>query len=248
MVLIQNEIRDRNQVVGGRRSVKWLGAGEEPVQIQRIVFLIQQFRRGFVDPIDPAGFLVPQLANLGFVVGFARLTVLGQALGAFIGRDLATNFFAKPLNKRLAGHIDPTPDSRYLFPSACRRMPKILPVNVVSGGAFVLNFFRLFFHTSGLVLDVAVIFFLNVLSDLPSVFWHVLLLDMRVIPHPGHTAPAKEPILNRVLHSSPKIGVMLNFVVQSPLNEQGRHPANRVVIAKPAAYIGFGHPREHCRH
>ena len=41
---------------------------------------------------------------------------------------------------------------------------------------------------------------------------------------------------------------MLDFVVQRPLNQQARYPANRVMVRKAPGYVRFWQTREHRRH
>ena len=120
-------------------------------------------------------------------------------------------------------------------------MPEITPMDVIGRGALVFN---------GLLRPATKIVALgvNVLSDLPAVLRLANLHDMRVIAHPSHAAPAKETILDRVLHGRPEIRVMLDFVVQRPLNQQARHPANRVMVRKAPRYACLWQPREHRRH
>ena len=117
-------------------------------------------------------------------------------------------------------------------------MAEILPMNVIGGGALIVNFFRGAIVSGCLVEDVAFraagLAFFNVFGDLVAIFGNVLLLDMRVIAHPRHAAPAEETIFYGITHRRTEIRVMLNFVIKRPFNQQRRNAAHGVAIAKTA--------------
>ena len=123
-------------------------------------------------------------------------------------------------------------------------MAEILPMNVIGGGALIVNFFRGTIVSGCLVEDVAFraagLAFFNVFGDLVAIFGNVLLLNMRVIAHPRHAAPAKKTIFYSMTHRRTEIRVMLNFIIKGAFNQQRRNAANWVVIAEPPRYIGLG--------
>ena len=98
-------------------------------------------------------------------------------------------------------------------------MTEVLPMNVISRGAFVLYFLlRLFsggvvqFRRTfrGLTFSA---FVFNILCDLQPVLWNVLLANVRFITHPCHAAPTEKPVLDRVFHRCAKVGIVLNLKV-----------------------------------
>ena len=118
LVLVQDEIRDGDEVVRGRRGVERLRAGEEPFEVQRVVAHINEVRHPLAEPVDLQRLLVPQFADAREVVLTLAVAVGVERLRALVGRNLARHVCAETLYERLLGHVDPAPYLTYFFPSA----------------------------------------------------------------------------------------------------------------------------------
>ncbi|MFN9952248.1 MAG: hypothetical protein ACK55I_04045, partial [bacterium] len=108
------------------------------------------------------GLLAPQLADLR-ARAFALAVGAVEVVGAAVERDLAAHVLAETFHQRLAGHVDPAPDLRDLFPCPGAAVAEVLPVDVVHRGALVLD---LLGHLRALG-EVAVL--VNVFGDLRAV-------------------------------------------------------------------------------
>ena len=140
--------------------------------------------------------------------------------------NLTGCFFAKTLYKGFSGHVDPTPYLRDFFPSAGRAVPKVLPMDVIHRGALVLDFL-------GLLVRFAFAR-LNVLGDLKPVVTKALWRNVRLVAHPCYATATQEAVGDALLHGCPEVGVVLNFKVYRPFNEQAGNAADLIVVTKPA--------------
>ena len=129
-------------------------------------------------------------------------------------------------------------------------MAEISPVHVIRGCTLILYFFlRLGLAcrvvlTFGLRRAVGRLAFgcliLDILRNLQPVLWNAQLPDMRLVAHPCSPAATEKPVLDRVLHGRPKVGIVLNLKVQCALNQLAGHAANRIIVTKPALRDRFG--------
>jgi hypothetical protein len=126
--------------------------GKKLVQLQRIVALVYQIRAVLRQPIDLAAIPYP---TARISLPWCALWCSGHRSPAF-RRQNPTGLTWPSLRQTARSarlcHVDPAPDAGYFFPSACDRMAKILPMNVIGRGALILNFFLRLGFACGVVL------------------------------------------------------------------------------------------------
>ena len=175
MVLVQRKVRNRNKALVGDRAVQRLRAGIEPLELQRVVLLVQKLVERFGHPHSLAGLFVPQLDNhcplvhafLAGVLHLARLRVQRNLLGHLVAKTLAQHG---------AGHVNLAPDNASFLPRPSHVVAEVTPMDVVAWGALVVQHL-----VGGRFL---------VFGDLC-----LALFELGLVPHPCHAAPRQEAVV-----------------------------------------------------
>src|SRR5262249_2189200 len=128
----------------------------------------------------------------------------------------------------LGRHIDTAPHRIDLVPCAGDRMAEVAPVDIVDGGAFVVQFLtRLvdrarYGGTGGLL----------------------RLLHVGLVANPRRATAAEPPIEDRPRQRRPEVGIVLDVEVSPALKDQRGDAADGVGIAMATVDISFRHTGE----
>ena len=139
LILRKDVICTRHEVGAGDVGRQRLGAREERVEPQWVIFHVQDHVAALGVPVHLAVFLAPDLKHLGLVprVVLGRLVVDLVTLAVVAQRHLARDRLAKALLELVFGHEHATRHPAHLMPCAGRTVEKVLPVDVIAGRVFV---------------------------------------------------------------------------------------------------------------